>query len=170
MSVWRTHLLSVDPGEHSGWVLWQCLAAQVWAMVRRGRVEDADAVDIMAVLAELQDGVGDWRGQELVIEGQYIGPNEQAAIRLIERRCAWVDAAEIAGIQCDPPVNPSSWIAAMTRGCPGRTSTERIEEACRRRWPSLDLTGDVAAAALLGAWWIERHGGVACAPSGEDES
>ncbi len=157
-------LLSVDPGEHSGWVLWQRLAGETWVMHHWGMLEDPRAPEVTELLAELQDITGSWVGCLFVVEGQYVGENPQSALELTARRCYWEAAAELAGCDMEFPVNPSRWISAMTKRASGKTTDERIEAACAVRWPRLELKGDVAAAALLGAWLIERRRGVACAP------
>jgi len=120
-------MLSVDPGTHSAWALWECVGI-VWMLRRVGRTHDARICEVWELLGEL---LGDWRDAHIVVEGQWhscvgvmrrergAAPWSDVAV-IIESRCVWTAAAELAGASVE--VAPAAmWIRAMTAGAPGET-------------------------------------------------
>lgn len=157
-------LLSVDPGTHSAWALWECVGI-VWELRRVGRMHEARICEVTNLLGEL---LGDWRDAHVVVEGQWhsctaaLRRQEGAApwpdvVVIVESRCAWEYAAELAGASVEV-VPPATWIRAMTAGIDGADSDARIKAAARARWPQLELEADEHAAVLLGTWWTQRAG------------
>ena len=59
-----THVLSVDPGVHSAWALWERSR-----LARHGRLENADVCSVFALLGEI---LSDWRGASVIVEGQWL--------------------------------------------------------------------------------------------------
>lgn len=167
-------LLSVDPGTHSAWALWRRdNEADSWSLVASGRLEAPDAPEVFALLGELSapDGPVDWARAHVVVEGQWYRPPTRgrdgaaryhsadfgSVMTLIESRCAWIDAAAIAGAQTEV-VPPGEWIPAATKGAPGATSTERVAAMARWWMPGLRMVGaDEPAAVLLGIWWLRER-------------
>jgi len=183
-------LLSVDPGDKGGWWLWAPDDDGPWAPIVYGQLLGGDVVDVARLLDLLAPRVGSWLDAHLVVEGQWFRHDQQdvsgltpaqrrlkaakqgahfgAVQKLIESRCAWVDACRLAGIgivddghesrftvDVEPP---GRWIPAMTRGAPGATPDDRIKFVARARWPRLRLVDGEHPAALLGAYWLQRHG------------
>jgi hypothetical protein len=151
-----THVLSVDPGVHSAWALWERSR-----LARHGRLENADVCSVFALLGEI---LSDWRGASVIVEGQWLrqhgrnpGTHFGAVLRLIESRCAWHHAAELAGADVEV-IDPGRWIPAVSRGAPGDTPAERVRWICDRRFPGVAGSNDEAAAIMLGAWWLARRG------------
>jgi len=80
-----------------------------------------------------------------------------AVMKLIESRCAWQHAAQIAGLEVH--VVPARWVKSMCSGAPGERTTDRIRWVVERRWPESDWTEAERAAVLLGQFWIESQRG-----------
>lgn len=165
-------LLSVDPGTHSAWVLWEhdVMVARAWRPVRVGRLElpatgEPRVLRCQRLLLAL--GV-DWSRTHVVVEGQFYVDHRVSKRRgyqsspwtdvelLIECRAAWQDAATLLGASTSTAL-PGAWILAMTRGERGSDSKARIKAACRRRLPRLELVADEHDAALLGLWWLQEQ-------------
>lgn len=160
----RRTLLSVDPGTHSAWALWREVADGRWDLTRVGREKAPSARECVALLREL--GVS---GPEahLVVEGQFYSPKRgfspwNDVALLIELRCRWLAAAELLEATTEV-VTPGLWIPAMTKGAPGADSKARIRWVCGMLLPGVPLAGDEHDAALLGAWWVRRSGGIVAA-------
>lgn len=150
-------LLSVDPGKSSGWAYW-CPCAP-WQLVVYGRLLGADVVDISSLLGRLQpDG---WVGCHVVVEGQWYRPGNNGSpfgdvVKIIESRCAWADAALLAGAETSV-APPGQWIKQMTSGAPGATPDDRIRYRVRQQYTHLKVVQDENPAILLGDWWLTRH-------------
>jgi hypothetical protein len=155
-----THwLLSVDPGTHAAWVLWEC-SGSTWTPVRVGRAKAPSACDCRALLGQL---LPDWSEAVVVVEGQFYSGRKgqspfQDVARLMELRCAWQHAAELAGATVEV-VAPWRWIPAISSGAPGETTKQRIKWVVARLLPGLRLRADEFDAAGLGCWWVQGHGG-----------
>jgi len=160
------YLLSIDPGAHSAWVLWVRDDA-AWTPTRHGRESAPTVVECRRLLGAL---LPDWSRAAVVVEGQYQEPRARAeahgrraspwydVIALVESRCRWQHAAELAGATVEVAA-PGTWIPAMTRGAPGETSKARIRWVVERLLPGMKLGRDEWDAAGLGAWWVQRMGG-----------
>jgi hypothetical protein len=150
-------MISVDPGVHCGWARWQC-----GVPVAVGHMTDPDAVDVWTFFREHRVESPD----VLVVEGQWFNHERAkrgeaahfgAVAKLIESRCAWQHAAQIAGLEVH--VVPARWVKSMCSGAPGERTTDRIKWVVERRWPESDWTEAERAAVLLGQFWIEQQRG-----------
>jgi len=165
------HLLSVDPGTHSAWALWTNNGS-AGARAAKGRLAAPDAPEAFALLGELGRAHGvDWARAVVAVEGQWYRPPTKArdgstsyhsadfasVAALIVSRCAWIDAAAIAGAETEV-VPPSEWITPATTGAPGKNPPERVVAMARRWMPGLRMVGgDEPAAVLLGIWWLRSR-------------
>lgn len=163
------HLLSIDPGESSGWALYAQLRPGRWGLLRSGRLRHPDPERIRGVLGSLvggEDGV-DWARTIAVVEGQYHDRRgaslEHVASLMITRRQWEVQLREV-GATVPRPVNPS-WVLAVTRASPeadvrGTPATRRLAWVARRCYPGLaeGWQADETAAVLLGAYYLREHG------------
>jgi hypothetical protein len=163
------HMLSVDPGATSAWVFWARSGAGVWSPTRVDRGPAPDVREARRLLGAL---LPDWSAAALVVEDQFYIDHRvaqrrgcqsspwQDVARLIEARCRWQHAAELAGAGLVEVVTPGRWIPAMTRGAPGADSKARIAGVVERLLPGVPLRSDERDAALLGCWWVQERGGV----------
>jgi len=72
-------ILSVDPGDPSGWALWELLETGAWKLLAFGELADPDGPSINTLLGRL---LPDWRGAELVVEAQWYR-NPEPVVRAI---------------------------------------------------------------------------------------
>ncbi len=160
-------LLSVDPGNHAAYALWELSDTETWSVRCYGRLEEGDAGDVFTLLAALEEDYDiDWPEAVLAVEGQWYdggrrtggqSTHYRAVERIVESRCAWSDAAVIAGAEAEV-VPPGVWIRAVSKGAPGATPAERVSAVRRRVFPDLETTADEDAALMLGAWWLRQRG------------
>jgi hypothetical protein len=171
-------LATVDPGRRGAIAWWldgphpgAVLEHEGWSLVS-WRVVHMPREDLHVVVADAElsaapahpdeHWVGFGGGDTLVVEGQWVGDRRGASgargnhgdvIPLVERRCAWQDAAILRGAHVEV-VRPSSWMR-MALQCPGSSAGERV------RWLVGEVLGirvslDEAAAIGIGLWWL-RH-------------
>lgn len=173
-----THLLTVDPGNSSGWALWDRDPGARALTLRRFGLLRLDAVDGVLEATELLGELSpSWLGARVVVEGQWFrcpacharehgreaGRGSTLSLfrtvqRLIENRCAWQHAARMAGAEVEV-ASPGTWIPAVTKGLLGKSPDDRIRQRVRQEWPQLDATADEHPALLLGLWWAQKHRG-----------
>lgn len=154
-------LLSIDPGTHSAWVLWEQVAPGRWSPIRVGRETAPSVRECLDVLGGL---LPTWCEAAVVVENQFYVPKRgfspwNDVATLIEIRCRWQHAGEIARAAQVEVVAPGRWIPAMTKGAPGGTSKDRIRWTVSQLLPTVPLAGDEYDAAGLGAWWVREQGG-----------
>lgn len=169
-------LLSIDPGVEAAWALWAIHGR--WGLLERigrarqrikGGYKAPGVLECKRLLDEFSVSKGiDWSSAEVVVEGQFFLDFKQAAAagyqsgswnsigKLIEARCAWVDAALVCGAQVEI-ADPKHWIPAMTRGAKGDDSKARIKAmvAARSRG-RVEAIEDENDAILLGCWKLEE--------------
>lgn len=156
------HLLSVDPGAHSAWVLWERAGeSPTWSPRRVGREAAPTALECRRLLGQL---LPDWGRAALVVEGQFFSGKAghspwHAVEKLVEARCRWQHAAELCGAADVTVVRGSEWIPKLTRGAPGEDSKARIRFVVEHLLPGVPLRADEWDAAGLGCWWVREHGG-----------
>jgi len=147
-------ILAIDPGSSTGWAMvdvvddLQTGEASV-ELVRSGRM----AAPLFTVAAGFlrQD-----RPDLLIVEGQwYGGGNFTSVSYLIERRMAWVHAAELEGISCEV-VNARAWISAATKGVDGASSKDRIRNALDQIYPGRKFKRDEEDAVLMAIWRAKK--------------
>lgn len=170
-------LVSIDPGARSGIALWMAEQGAsrpghhhggFWLAEWRAVAMPARGPHLAiarAALAEWDVGIGD----TVIVEGQWAIERRTAAgrraraasgrdvIALVERRCAWEHAGEIATCQRTEVIEPKDWMT-IAKHCPDVTPGKRV------RWliaEALSIrTGlDEAAAIGLGLWWLRGGGG-----------
>ena len=161
------YLLSVDPGNHSGWALWRKFTRN-WYVRRWGRTKGADAATIYRLMTEGELSDIDWNDCHVAVEGQwfrlpiiksgrkhYPSANFESVAKIVESRCNWVAAAQILGASIEV-VPPGVWIPAMTKEARGNTPDACIKWAARQRYPDLKMVADEHAAILLGDYVLKE--------------
>lgn len=142
-----TRLLSVDPGDPSGWALWQS-EADGWHLRLFGELPDPDAPTVTALLGRL---LPDCRGCHFVVEGQWYRDPEPVvrAIRRAEGRgrkeMRWRSPSSGQLLEVD---------LEQRRGGAPWTAVEKVVES-RVRWESAcDLAGMTLHDPVAPGVWI----------------
>lgn len=165
------NLISVDPGTHAAWCLWERLGERRWTPVRVGREPAPTVGDCRRILRGL---LPSWREAALVVEGQFYTPRKgfspwNDVATLIELRCRWEDAAVLEGAAEVLVAAPGTWIPALTRGAPGASSKDRIRFVVGQLLPGVPLVGDEHDAVGLGCWWVRGRGHLVEPPPPREE-
>lgn len=139
-------MLGVDPGLHAGWSLWRGDA-----LVESGACGGDSPAEVAGILTRTGAGL-------VVVEQQMPGMpgGRRAGFRslrtLIERAATWTVLARARGAQV-AQVYPATWRAYSRVGRSGMDGVMGAARALAGR----DVTGDEAAAILIGLWAVGQR-------------